>query len=122
MNETPSRETNNKEKIKRRERENDRLLNLWQDNKEKYVYNPLTNKASFARRKPTDYKMNKFVHLPRPLHGDEEFLCETRRRKYLKAYERYLEILKEKEEKRYVKALKKKTPPEGTESLKLKSD
>ena len=37
----------------------------------------------FIVRRPTDYKLNTRINLPKPLTTDEEFQCEIRKRKYL---------------------------------------
>ena len=43
----------------------------------------------FTKRKPTDYKLNRNIILPRPLQPDLELQCELRRRNYIKAFEDY---------------------------------
>ena len=63
----------------KKQRKEDVLYDLWNEDKNKYVYDPVSNSVNFSKRKPTDYKLNKFVILPRPLDSDGEFLCEIRR-------------------------------------------
>ena len=118
-----------REKEKSLLKEKDELYNLWDQYKDRYVYNPMTNTVNFSRRKPTDYKLNKFVHLPRPLDSEGEFQCELRRRKYIKAYEKYISWLSDKEEKRLRGSHKKENnetttvnkPPGGEERINKRS-
>ena len=50
---------------------------------------PLKKTIDFSMRRPTDYKMNNRVKLPKPLDLDGEFQCETRRRLYQQTFEKY---------------------------------
>ena len=42
-----------------------RIVEIWKECSHKFVYNPSDKSVGFADRRATDYKMNKFVHLPK---------------------------------------------------------
>ena len=65
------------------------LEQLFDKCKTKFVYDPVENSINFTKRKPTDYKLNKSVTLPKPLDSELELQCELRRRSYMKAFEEY---------------------------------
>ena len=99
----------------------DRLNKLFDEAKRRYVYDPKDNSLGFNDRKPTDYKLNKFLKLPKSLNFDEEFTCELRKRGYIDAFGQYEDIQKKRLEKKrmkkkignaskYAKNKKKKTP------------
>ena len=79
--------------IQKKKTRGERIAELWSENKEKYPYDPLNKSVSFAKVKPTDYKLNKYIHLPKPLDSEGEFFCELRRRKYMKTFEDYLSLV-----------------------------
>ena len=67
----------------------DELLGIFMEAKDSHIYNPLEGSISFLNRKPTDYKLNKTVILPKALDSEKEFQCELRRLEYMKALEEY---------------------------------
>ena len=73
-------------KNKQREK---KIREIWNKSKNRYVYNPIEKSISFSKRRPTDYKLNKFIHLPKPLSNEQEFYCEMRRRRYEQVLETY---------------------------------
>ena len=84
-------ENNTDEKLDRMET----LKALWQDSRHRHIYNPFEKTVNFRYRRPTDYKMNTRVKLPRPLSMDQEFHCETRRRAYKGTFDEYRSFKKE---------------------------
>ena len=68
---------NNKKQL-----EDDILEEKWQQESHKFVFNPFSKTIDFRHRRPTDYKLNKRVMLPKPLGEMDEFLCELKRREY----------------------------------------
>ena len=62
-----------------------KLWNLWQQESHIHCYDPFLKTVDFASRRPTDYKLNTRIILPKPLNIDEEFYCESRKRGYNKA-------------------------------------
>ena len=68
----------------------DVLLDLWKKEKHRFIYNPFTTSIDFTGRRPTDYKLNSRVILPKPLDAENEYLCEFRRRTYLDVYNNYI--------------------------------
>ena len=55
---------------------------IFDKNRDRRVYNPVSKSVNFTRRRATDYKLNRNVILPKPIHSEGEFFCEFRRRKY----------------------------------------
>ena len=53
------------------------------------MYDPTNKYMSFFKHKPTDYKLNEYTYLPKPLDFETEFQCEIRRRKYQKVLNDY---------------------------------
>ena len=56
----------NKNLKKRKQDRKEEISKIWTDTKDRYVYNPVNRSVSFLKRKPTDYKFNKYTHLPMP--------------------------------------------------------
>ena len=79
----------NKNLKKRKQDRKEEISKIWTDTKDRYVYNPVNRSVSFLKRKPTDYKLNKYTHLPKPLDFETEFQCEVRRRKYQSVLDGY---------------------------------
>ena len=67
----------------------EKLYETFYDYKDKYIYNPLNTTINFNLRRASDYKLNKYICLPKPLPDEEEFECEYRRREYLKGFDEY---------------------------------
>ena len=74
----------------------DRLHEIFHNQKNRYVFNPLDKSIGFNKRNASDYKMNKSIKLPKPLSSEKEFECEVKRREYEKAFLRYKSIEKKK--------------------------
>ena len=68
----------------------DQLQELWQTEKHRYIYDPFIGVMSFNDRRPTDYKFNCRVNLPKPLDDESEYNCEFKRRSYMDTFESYL--------------------------------
>ena len=68
----------------------------WNKVKDSTVYDPLANRIDFNMRKPTDYKLNKRITLPKPASVDTEFDCEKRRRVYLSCMTEYVKNMQHK--------------------------
>ena len=81
---------------KNKERE-EKIAEIRNYSKDRFIYDPLHKSVSFCRRKPTDYKLNRYVHLPEPLDCDGEFQCELRRRKYMQVLAKYKVIKRDEE-------------------------
>ena len=75
------------------------LKALWEEERKRIVFDPIINKINLNNRRPTDYKHNKRIILPRPATTDIEFECEKRRRYYLRTFSTF----KKKEEKKETK-------------------
>ena len=71
------------------ERRHQDLLRIWQENEDRFLYNPLKNKLDFRGFRPTDYTLNKRITLPKPLKVDQELECEIRRRDFMNAFSQY---------------------------------
>ena len=67
----------------------DLLHDIWEQEEHRYPYNPFTCELDFSKRRPTDYKLNTRVSLPKPLDADGEFQCEIRRRAYQQVYDEF---------------------------------
>ena len=65
------------------------LKKIWDSEAHRYVYNPFCKEIDFSRRRPTDYKLNTRINLPKPLPTDDEFQCETRKRQYRDAFDEF---------------------------------
>ena len=52
-----------------------------------FIYDPFKKEIDFRYRRPTDYKLNKRIFLPRPLNELDEFQCEIKRRRYAKVFD-----------------------------------
>ena len=81
------------------------LKEAWSEESHRYIYDPFQKVISFVDRRPTDYKLNSRVKLPKSLHDEDEFNCETKRRLYLKTFQEYKNnsINKEKNKKKIEK-------------------
>ena len=97
------------------EEERKREINKkWAESKHKYVFDPLTRIVDFSDRRPSDYKLNKTVHLPKPLESQEEFHCELRRREFLATFDEFNEnLLKTRKNKTHDVRRKKKVNSKG---------
>ena len=73
---------------------------IWKKVGHKYIYDPMKKDIRFIYRRPTDYKINKRVCLPKPLSSQKEFYCELRRRKYMATFKAYVEGKKQKPNKK----------------------
>ena len=62
------------------------LTKLWLNYKSRLIYNEIEETVDFSQRRPTDYRHNKYIRLPKPLDPDAEFLCETKRRRFLSIF------------------------------------
>ena len=83
------------------------LSRLWRENKHRLIYNEIEGVMCFDQRRPTDYRNNKFIKLPKPLGYDEEFLCEVRRRKIMNTFKKYKTIYEEEAARKKMTPLKK---------------
>ena len=70
----------------------DRLHEIFEDQKNRYIYNPIDMSICFNKRSASDYKMNKSIKLPKPLSNDQEFQCEIKKREYERAFQKYKSI------------------------------
>ena len=73
-----------------------RKLNLdrtWKENEDRFLYNPFTKQIDFRKLRPTDYKLNKHINLPKPLSVEQEIECELRRRDYMKSFDQFTDNL-----------------------------
>ena len=59
------------------------LETLWAKESHRYPYDPFSKGLDFRFRRPTDYKLNKRVILPKSLDDTQEFLCEVKRRGFI---------------------------------------
>ena len=62
--------------------ESQRLEQLWSQVNHKYTFDPFRKVVAFNKRRPTDYKLNSRVKLPRSIGADGEFQCEVKRRAF----------------------------------------
>ena len=71
------------------------IRELWDDNEERFIYNPIKKTINFTKARPTDYVLNKHIHLPKPLEIEEEINCEIRKKEFMKAFKEYTDRKKE---------------------------
>ena len=71
----------------------------WAEVSHRYIYDPFFKSIDFSHRRPTDYKFNARIKLPKPMDSESEFTCELKRREYLKTYKSYIEGKRKKREK-----------------------
>ena len=71
------------------------LQKLWEAESDRMTYNQIAGSLDFTQRRPTDYRHNKNVKLPKPLDTDSEFSCEFRRRKILEAFDNFQKTMKD---------------------------
>ena len=79
------------------------LLGAFMEARHGHIYDPLNKTMSFIDRKPTDYKLNKRVILPKALDSDKEFQCGLKRLEYIKALKEYdheIRLVREKMKKK----------------------
>ena len=62
---------------------------LWAKESHKFTFNPFHKSLDFRHRRPTDYKLNKRVILPKPLDEKQEFFCEIKKRGFTDAFHKY---------------------------------
>jgi len=67
----------------------DTLTRLWTENRERLIYDEISGSVDFSTMRPTDYRHNKSVKLPKPIDSDGEFGCELRRRKILTTFDQF---------------------------------
>ena len=79
----------------------------WAEVSHRYIYDPFLKSIDFSHRRPTDYKFNARIKLPKPMDSESEFTCELKRREYLKTYKSYIEG-KHKKRKKEAKGKKNK--------------
>ena len=65
------------------------LMDLWKESEHRHIYNPFDKFIKFSSRRPTDYKLNTRVKLPKPLDLNGAFLCESRRKAYKDTFNEY---------------------------------
>ena len=65
------------------------LEEIFQECRDRLIFDPLMNTVDFSQTKPTDYKLNRSVILPAPLENDKELECELRRSGFMKAFDEY---------------------------------
>ena len=100
--------------MKLHDNETDRLEKInkiFNENRKRKIFDPFRKTINFNERRVTDYKLNKHVNLPKPLHCDAEFQCETKRRIFMGAFKNYQKEVQNEKEKRkrnYEKKLRKK--------------
>ena len=70
-------------------KEKDILKEIWDGEKHRFVCDPFHKTLDFRFRKPTDYKLNKRLMLPRPLDDVGEFYCELKRRSYNHVFDEF---------------------------------
>ena len=63
------------------------MKKIWDGEKHRFVFDPFNKQLDFRFRRPTDYKLNKRLILPRPLDDIGEFYCELKRRSYNQAFD-----------------------------------
>ena len=66
------------------------LMRVWQENEDRFIHNPLSNSIDFRNYRPTDYTLNKRIHMPKPMKVDQELECEIRRRDYMRVFDNYI--------------------------------
>ena len=94
------------------------IRELWDDNEERFIYNPIKKTINFTKARPTDYVLNKHIHLPKPLEIEEEINCEIRKKKFMKAFKEYTDRKKETGETRArTKRKKERHLKEGLSNL-----
>ena len=91
----------------------EKIDKIWEESKSKYTYNPKTKTLSFLERKPTDYKLNKYVNLPKAIDDEGEFQCEIKKRKYLQALDDFRKLRREQEQRYREKRKRKKEKDMG---------
>ena len=70
--------------------ESDKVLDdLWEETRHRLVFDPIKNRINFNMRRPTEYKHNRRLNLPKPSTTDIEFECENRRRKYIGCFRKF---------------------------------
>ena len=69
-----------------------KLNEVFRENQNKFIFNPVDNMINFNKRRATDYKLNKSIKLPRPMEANDEFQCEMKKREYVRAFKAYQEI------------------------------
>ena len=52
------------------------LDRIWERERPRLVYDPIFKRIDFRKRRPSDYKHNKRIHLPKAMNSDIEFECE----------------------------------------------
>ena len=62
--------------------DSDLLKKTWEKELHRHIFNPFDKTLNFNKRRPTDYKLNTRVKLPKPLSEKEEFHCEMKRQQY----------------------------------------
>ena len=62
---------------------------MWSKVSHRYIYDPFSKVIDFSHRRPTDYKFNARIKLPKPMDVESEFTCELKRREYIKTFKSY---------------------------------
>ena len=72
------------------------LETLWAKESHRFPFDPFSKGLDFRFRRPTDYKLNKRVVLPKSLDDTQEFLCEVKRRGFIQTYDKFEQCIKDK--------------------------
>ena len=84
------------------------LAKIFNENSDRKVFNPLSKTIDFSGRRPTDYKLNRHVFLPKSIDSLGEFECELRRREYMGVFNKYKQQMKSKKEDLRIEAKQNK--------------
>ena len=84
------------------------LSDLWKEESSRVVFDPILNKIDFTNRRPTDYKHNKRVILPKTGSTEVELECHMRKSKYLQVLEKYLQNRRKEETTSHLNAMNMK--------------
>ena len=77
-----------------------KLNEVFRENQNRFIFNPIDNRINFNKRRATDYKLNKSVKLPRPMEANEEFECEMKKREFIQEFKAYQSIQTKRYEKK----------------------
>ena len=58
----------------------DAMKRIWSTESHRYPFDPFVKTMNFSSNRPTDYKMNRRIKLPKPLDTEDEYKCDLRRR------------------------------------------
>ena len=74
----------------------DNLCKIFNESKDSLIFNPFVKTINFNKYRPTQYRFNKNVKLPKAMSTSKEYECEIRKRQFYSAFQKYKRLTQKK--------------------------